>query len=302
MPERGRARPGPLQRAGRPAAGQLMCFHFRVSPDAAPPVRHRAAGVGPDRPPVRPRPRLTVPPARSVRCAIVPPSTSPRCGATVHRDGIAGAARRLRRRPGSERLREDFDALFAEARSRPRRDDRPRAAPLLLRGAAGAGARLRRPGHPPGCHRAVRARCSVRSGRWSSSASTCRCPARSTSRGTATSRCRRTPGRGGVLTSLAFNVTTVTVTPEMGPLEIVPGSQWEDGDDFGHGMFPPAERAAGYAARAVPRLPRRRRRVRAHRPDAAPRAPPTGPAPPGRCSCSAPSRRTWTPPARTTWC
>jgi hypothetical protein len=60
---------------------------------------------------------------------------------------------------------------------------------------------------------------------------------------------------GGVLTSLAFNVSTVTVTPEMGPLEIVPGSQWEDGVDFEHGMFPPADRAAGYAARARPRLP-----------------------------------------------
>lgn len=60
----------------------------------------------------------------------------------------------------------------------------------------------------------------------------------------------------GLLTSLAFNVTTVTVTPEMGPLQIVPGSQWEDGSTFEYGMFPPAERAAGYAARATPRLPR----------------------------------------------
>ncbi|MFL6129855.1 MAG: phytanoyl-CoA dioxygenase family protein [Mycobacteriales bacterium] len=59
----------------------------------------------------------------------------------------------------------------------------------------------------------------------------------------------------GVLTSLAVNVSTVTVTPEMGPLEIVPGSQWEDGADFEHGMFPPPDRAAGYAARATRRLP-----------------------------------------------
>ena len=59
----------------------------------------------------------------------------------------------------------------------------------------------------------------------------------------------------GVLTSLAFNVTTVTVTPEMGPLEIVPGTQWEDGTDFEHGMFPPADRAAGYAAGASRRMP-----------------------------------------------
>ena len=60
----------------------------------------------------------------------------------------------------------------------------------------------------------------------------------------------------GVLTSLAFNVTTVTVTPEMGPLEIVPGSQWEDGADFEQGMFPGPDRYAGYAARAQRRMPR----------------------------------------------
>jgi len=59
----------------------------------------------------------------------------------------------------------------------------------------------------------------------------------------------------GVLTSLAFNVSAVTVTPQMGPLEIVPGSQWEDGADFEDGMFPPPERAPGYATRARPRLP-----------------------------------------------
>jgi hypothetical protein len=60
----------------------------------------------------------------------------------------------------------------------------------------------------------------------------------------------------GVLTSLAFNVTTVTVTAEMGPLEIVPGSQWEDGADFEHGMFPGSDRYPGYAARAQRRMPR----------------------------------------------
>jgi hypothetical protein len=59
----------------------------------------------------------------------------------------------------------------------------------------------------------------------------------------------------GLLTSLAFNVTTVTVTPEMGPLEVVPGTQWDDGSLFEHGMFPPAGSAARYAARAQPRMP-----------------------------------------------
>ncbi len=58
------------------------------------------------------------------------------------------------------------------------------------------------------------------------------------------------------LTSLAVNVTAVDVTAENGPFEIVPGSHWEDGADFEHGMFPPPGRAAGYAARAVPKLPR----------------------------------------------
>lgn len=59
-----------------------------------------------------------------------------------------------------------------------------------------------------------------------------------------------------VLTSLAFNITTVTVTPDMGPFEIVPGSHWEDGSGFEHGMFPPRELADGYAARAQRKLPR----------------------------------------------
>ncbi len=41
------------------------------------------------------------------------------------------------------------------------------------------------------------------------------------------------------LTSLAFNLTTVDVTPEMGPFEIAPGTQWDDSPEFEHGMFPP---------------------------------------------------------------
>ena len=41
------------------------------------------------------------------------------------------------------------------------------------------------------------------------------------------------------LTSLAFNITTVDTTDDMGPFEIAPGSHFDDGDDFDHGMFPP---------------------------------------------------------------
>jgi hypothetical protein len=43
----------------------------------------------------------------------------------------------------------------------------------------------------------------------------------------------------GRLTSLAFNVPTVDVTPEMGPFEVAPGTHREPGEDFEHGMFPP---------------------------------------------------------------
>lgn len=58
------------------------------------------------------------------------------------------------------------------------------------------------------------------------------------------------------LTSLAFNITCVDTTEEMGPFEIAPGTQWEDGADFDHGMFPPRERYPSYAARARRALPR----------------------------------------------
>ncbi|GAB3179163.1 phytanoyl-CoA dioxygenase PhyH [Micromonospora palomenae] len=59
------------------------------------------------------------------------------------------------------------------------------------------------------------------------------------------------------LTSLAFNLTTVDTVEEMGPFEIAPGTQWDDGADFDHGMFPPKERYPRYAQRAVRKYPRR---------------------------------------------
>ena len=43
----------------------------------------------------------------------------------------------------------------------------------------------------------------------------------------------------GRLTSLAFNLTTVDTTDEMGPFEIAPGTQWDRGDGFDHRQFPP---------------------------------------------------------------
>jgi len=40
------------------------------------------------------------------------------------------------------------------------------------------------------------------------------------------------------LTSLAFNLTAVDTTEDMGPFHIAPGTQYESGLDFDHGMFP----------------------------------------------------------------
>jgi hypothetical protein len=61
---------------------------------------------------------------------------------------------------------------------------------------------------------------------------------------------------GRRLNSLAFNLTTVDVSEDMGPFEIALGTQWDDGPDFEHGMFPPPEYAARYIERAVRRTPR----------------------------------------------
>jgi len=59
------------------------------------------------------------------------------------------------------------------------------------------------------------------------------------------------------LNSLAFNLTTVDTVPEMGPFEIAPGTQWDDSPEFKHGMFPPESHWPRYAERAVPKLPQR---------------------------------------------
>jgi ectoine hydroxylase-related dioxygenase (phytanoyl-CoA dioxygenase family) len=60
---------------------------------------------------------------------------------------------------------------------------------------------------------------------------------------------------GGRLTSLAFNLTTVDTTEEMGPFEIAPGTQWERGDDFDHQQFPPESEYARYEALAQRKYP-----------------------------------------------
>ncbi|MDP9418540.1 MAG: phytanoyl-CoA dioxygenase family protein [Actinomycetota bacterium] len=61
----------------------------------------------------------------------------------------------------------------------------------------------------------------------------------------------------GRLTSLAFNVTTVDVTPDMGPFEVAPGTHWDSGADFAHEMFPQqAGQLARYDALGSRRMPR----------------------------------------------
>ncbi|MCZ7438561.1 phytanoyl-CoA dioxygenase family protein [Micromonospora sp. WMMC241] len=59
------------------------------------------------------------------------------------------------------------------------------------------------------------------------------------------------------LTSLAFNLTTVDTVEEMGPFEIAPGTQWDDGRGFDHEMFPPKDRYPRYQDRAVRKYPKR---------------------------------------------
>jgi hypothetical protein len=61
----------------------------------------------------------------------------------------------------------------------------------------------------------------------------------------------------GRLTSLAFNLTTVDVTPDLAPFEIAPGTQYDDGSAFDHGMFPPDDAYPRYDALASRRYPKR---------------------------------------------
>jgi len=60
---------------------------------------------------------------------------------------------------------------------------------------------------------------------------------------------------GRRLNSLAFNMTTVDVTEDMGPFEIAPGTQWDLPTNFQHGMFPPKENYARYEQRAQRKMP-----------------------------------------------
>lgn len=58
------------------------------------------------------------------------------------------------------------------------------------------------------------------------------------------------------LNSLAFNLTTVDVEPDMGPFDIAPGTQWDDPASYDHGMFPPTSLYGRYQARSQLKMPR----------------------------------------------
>ena len=62
---------------------------------------------------------------------------------------------------------------------------------------------------------------------------------------------------GRQIDSLAFNLTAVDTTPEMGPFEIVPGTQWDRIDECPRGMFPDPSRWPRYQARKVAKLAQR---------------------------------------------
>jgi hypothetical protein len=62
--------------------------------------------------------------------------------------------------------------------------------------------------------------------------------------------------RGRRLNSLAFNLTGVDVHEDMGPFEIAPGTQWDEPSEFEHGMFPPKSFYERYESRAQRKMPK----------------------------------------------
>ena len=57
------------------------------------------------------------------------------------------------------------------------------------------------------------------------------------------------------ITSLAFNLSGVDVTPDMGPFECAPGTQWQDGRSWKHEMFPAPELWPSFAEKGVRKFP-----------------------------------------------
>jgi hypothetical protein len=62
--------------------------------------------------------------------------------------------------------------------------------------------------------------------------------------------------KGRRLNSLAFNLTTVDVEADMGPFEIAPGTQWDDGSEFESEMFPDQELYPRYEEKAEQKMPK----------------------------------------------
>ncbi|MGK0701262.1 phytanoyl-CoA dioxygenase family protein [Priestia flexa] len=62
--------------------------------------------------------------------------------------------------------------------------------------------------------------------------------------------------KGRRINSLAFNLTTVDVEEDMGPFEIAPGTQWDDGTEFEYEMFPKKELYSRYESKAEQKMPK----------------------------------------------
>jgi hypothetical protein len=60
---------------------------------------------------------------------------------------------------------------------------------------------------------------------------------------------------GRRLNSLAFNLTAVDVSEDMGPFVVAPGTQWDEPVQFEHGMFPPKSFYPRYEERAQRKMP-----------------------------------------------
>jgi hypothetical protein len=60
---------------------------------------------------------------------------------------------------------------------------------------------------------------------------------------------------GRRITSLAFNLTGVDVTPDMGPFEVAPGTQFADGRGWKHEMFPDKAEWPAFAEKGVKKFP-----------------------------------------------
>jgi hypothetical protein len=61
--------------------------------------------------------------------------------------------------------------------------------------------------------------------------------------------------KGRRLNSLAFNLTAVDTVQEMGPFEVAPGTQWDQFEGCPKGMFPPKHLWPRYIARAQQKMP-----------------------------------------------